>query len=168
MYFVKKEEPSRSIHLKALLKHPSILNPWYGFFNKKNEIMFIPFMAGGRLNNFISRHLPLQKDYLIFYINQLILLLEFLESNGKMYSHLTLDTIFVKESGYLVLDGLQPMLELQGDQKLMYRISGNPYYFSPEMISYEGYSRSMVIWKLGICAFYLCTGKFPFEGKNLK
>jgi len=50
----------------------------------------------------------------------------------------------------------------------MRKISGNPYYFAPEVITFEGYHKELIVWKLGICCYYLFTGKFPFQGKNIK
>ncbi len=49
-----------------------------------------------------------------------------------------------------------------------FKIEGNPYYFPPELITFEGYSSELVMWKLGICCYYLWSGRFPFQGKNLK
>jgi hypothetical protein len=59
-YFVLKEEYYKSIHLEQLPKHPGILKPWFLFFNEKKEMLFIPFMLGGSLRNFVSKHVPLQ------------------------------------------------------------------------------------------------------------
>jgi hypothetical protein len=170
MYFVMKEEEYRSIHPQLLPKHPNVLKPWFTFFNEKKELMFTPFMLGGCLKNYLSKHLPLQKEHLAFYLAQLVIILESVEAEGKIYAKLSLENVFVKDNGYLMLDGVEEMVDLKSNEsdKLSSKVSGNPYYFSPEVITNTGYHHEIVAWKLGVIAYYLVTGRFPFRGKNIK
>jgi serine/threonine protein kinase len=98
----------------------------------------------------------------------MILILENLQP--KFYLNLSLENIYVRANGYLMLDGLQKIKEgkVKEDEKVYYKLEGNAYYFAPEMITFQGYSSESVVWKLGICAYYLFKGRYPFEGKNLK
>lgn len=70
-----------------------------------------------------------------------------------------------------MLDGLQKIREggvKEEEEKIYHKIEGNPYYFAPEVIAFKGYSSELLIWKLGVCAYYLFKGRYPFEGKNIK
>jgi len=69
--------------------------------------MFIPFMVGGCFKNYIEKYKPLKKENLVFYVAQLILILEKLRAENKYYGNLTMDHIFVKNNGYLALNGFQ-------------------------------------------------------------
>ncbi len=64
-------------------------------------------MVGGCFKNYIDKFTPLSKDNLLFYVAQIILILEKLRSQNKYYGNLTLEHIFVKSNGYLVLNGFQ-------------------------------------------------------------
>lgn len=91
-------------------------------------------MIGGCFKNYIDKYKPLSKDNLIFYVSQLILILERLRAQNKYYANLCLENIYVKSNGYLTLNGFQKIGELNkqsNSQKLSFKISGNPLYFSP-------------------------------------
>jgi len=68
----------------------------------------------------------------------------------------------------LVLNGLEKEIKKNKNEVKMYKVTGNPHYTAPEVIFCQGYDKGIDIWKLGICAFYLHTGHFPFYGSNLK
>ena len=96
--------------------------------------MFVPFMRGGCLKNYISKQIPLEKEPLLFYLSQLILIIEHIELEGKLYANLTLENIFVESNGYLVLNGLERGVydfNYEEEDKKLYKILGNPYYFPP-------------------------------------
>ena len=126
-------------------------------------------MPGGNLKNFTSKHLPLTQEDLLFFLAQLLVLVEDILKEGKLYLNLTLENILVKENGYLVVNGLERTLDFKREQETKVRkIFGNPYYFSPEAIALKGYHEEMLVWRLGVIAYYLLTGNYPFRGKNIK
>jgi hypothetical protein len=63
-------------------------------------------MPGGTLKHFLKDKLPLQKEAFEFYIACLILILEELHQDNIVYMNLSVDNIYVKTNGYLVLNGL--------------------------------------------------------------
>ena len=64
--------------------------------------------------------------------------------------------------------GMDPSLRTGYANTTMYDIIGFLPYIAPEMIYVKGYDHRVNLWKLGICAHYLLTGTFPFEGSNTK
>jgi serine/threonine protein kinase len=49
-----------------------------------------------------------------------------------------------------------------------YDIVGCLHYIAPEMILLKGYSNKVNLWRLGVCAYYLLYGNYPFEGTTSK
>ncbi len=52
--------------------------------------MFVPFMIGGCFKNYIDKYLPLKKEDIVFYIAQLLLILEKIEKENKVYRNVTM------------------------------------------------------------------------------
>lgn len=84
-----------------------MLNPSFSFYSQSKELMYIPFILGGNLKHYIKKYIPLGKQDLIFYLSQIINLLGKMHSANKIYCNIVLENIFVKENGYLILNGLK-------------------------------------------------------------
>jgi serine/threonine protein kinase len=41
---------------------------------------------------------------------------------------------------------------------------GTPYYLAPEIINEEPYSNECDIWSLGVVAYFIISGEYPFNG----
>ena len=132
--------------------------------------MFVPFMIGGCFKNYIDKYLPLKREDIVFYVAQLILILEKISKENKVYRNVVMQNIYVKKNGYIVLDGFQSFSELNVDpvSNLSFKISGNPYYFSPQMVSCMGVQKGFEMWKIGVISYFLWKGHYPFQGKNLR
>ena len=61
---------------------------------------------GGRLDKIMKKGVVLKKDLCIFYVSQLILVLEYLHENNWVYRNLNLEDVYIKENGYIWIDGL--------------------------------------------------------------
>ena len=60
----------------------------------------------------------------------------------------------------------QSILGLRGNLKKIFKFSGDPRYASPEMIEEKYYGLRHDVWGLGVLAFFLFAGKFPFDGET--
>ena len=49
---------------------------------------------------------------------------------------------------------------------VMKDIAGTPYYISPEVFR-GNYDKRCDLWSIGVVAFFLLSGQFPFNGENL-
>ena len=54
----------------------------------------------------MKKGVVLKKDLCIFYVSQLILVLEYLHENNWVYRNLNLEDVYIKENGYIWIDGL--------------------------------------------------------------
>jgi serine/threonine protein kinase len=118
--------------------------------------------------NYLKYKKKLELKELVFYVSQLIIILENFHSRGYVYGNLIMDNIYIKENGYLILEGLEKSIIKLENDTLLYEISGKPAYIPPEAIVCEGYNFSSDLWKLGICAYQMYEGTFPFTNNNIK
>lgn len=62
--------------------------------------------------------------------------------------------------------GLSRIFE-ENRSKLTTICGGTPYFMAPELMKGESHCKKADIWACGITLYYICTGKYPFEGKTL-
>ena len=84
-----------------------------------------------------------------------------------VYGSLTRENIRVNDNGYLCLNGLERSMGVVGEEPRL-TIQGNPRYCPPEVITCQGYDLAIDSWKLGVVAYYLHRGEFPFKGRTIK
>jgi serine/threonine protein kinase len=68
----------------------------------------------------------------------------------------------------LRISGCDKDIKIGVKNNLLYNIVGVLPYIPPEMIFVKGYSHSANLWKLGVCAYYLLLGAYPFSGNSSK
>lgn len=44
---------------------------------------------------------------------------------------------------------------------------GSPLFMAPEVLAQESYTEKVDIWSIGVIAYNLLTGKYPFSGSSL-
>ena len=94
-----------------------------------------------------------------FYIEILVLIVNFLHSNDIIYRDLKPENILVDEEGYLKLIDFGSAKIVKGKT---YTTVGSPHYMAPEIMMGTGYSASADWWSLGIIMYELLEGNVPF------
>jgi serine/threonine protein kinase len=80
---------------------------------------------------------------------------------------MSLSNIFVKENGYIAIDGVNKLMRKKAKEaEVFYDICGLPYDLAPEMILCEGHDERVDVWGLGLCAFNMLEGHHPFASYN--
>jgi serine/threonine protein kinase len=124
-------------------------------------------MIGGKMDKLMNSLDFLKKEVCVFYISQLILVLEFLHSKGWVYRAASLSKIYMKENGYIAVEGVSKLMRRKTkDDELFFDICGLPYDFAPEMILCEGHNQKIDMWGLGLCAYNMLEGRHPFASYN--
>lgn len=65
------------------------------------------------MDKFIQKNGPVYKELFTFYIVQLILALEFLHNRGWVYASLSLNNIYIKENGFIKIEGITANMRLK-------------------------------------------------------
>lgn len=90
----------------------------------------------------------------------------YIHEQRVVHRDLKLENFFISEQMTVKIGdfGLASALPLRARRK---SICGTPHYMAPEIFSSrEGYSYEIDIWSLGVIAYLLLTGRFPFDDRD--
>ena len=160
-YFIQE----RNILLK--LEHPFIMK-LVKTLKTENFIFFLlEYISGRCLSKYLSFRQQKQLKNIEetkFYIATLLLIIDYLKSMRITHRDLKQNNIIINENGYLKLIDFGTSIQLNDFTNT---ITGTPHYISPEVLSGKGYGFSCDYWSIGIIAYEIYFGFYPF-GKNAK
>ena len=128
--------------------------------------IFFRFPSGGRLRNLLNQNKKLPLEMAKFYIANILLILEELHKNKIIYRDLKIDSLLIKDNGYLTVMDISYSKELKKYSDKTFTLCGTPNYLAPEIILNNGYSFSVDFWSLGIIFFEMLMGKDPYNNKD--
>ena len=78
-------------------------------------------------------------------------------TNNSEDSYLEIENIFLKQLSFL--EKMKEASPELSESDLMRSPIGTPFYVSPEVVAGRGYSRNCDLWSLGMCFYFMATGK---------
>lgn len=123
---------------------------------------FMEYVKGIDLFEILSQNQELDEQACKFYIGSLLLAVEYLHRKGIMHRDLKPENILVDEQGYIKICDMGFCKVLMKTSQRTYTIVGTPYYMAPEMITGKGYSFPVDHYAIGVIAYILYYGEFPF------
>ena len=153
----------RAILLK--LQHPFIMKLVKTYKTDSNIFFLLEYISGRTMSNYLnSRQQKQMRNFqeTIFYIAILFIALDYLNSKYICHRDLKPDNIIINERGYLKLIDFGNSVKLNGFTNTM---TGTPHYMAPEILLRGGYGFSCDYWSLGIIAYEIYYGKYPFGEK---
>jgi serine/threonine protein kinase len=120
-------------------------------------------MQGGEMLFHLHKERKFSDEKTKFYIVELILAIEFLHNNKMLYRDLKPENILIDASGHIKLTdfGLSKMVKKTKEKA--FTICGTPQYLAPEILSDDGYDKTVDWWSLGCVMFEMLTGSAPFR-----
>jgi cGMP-dependent protein kinase len=94
-----------------------------------------------------------------FYIANILLAINYLQSKKIVHRDIKLENIMLTTSGYLKLIDFNACTEITSSTKT---ITGTPYYMAPELLLGKGYGLKVDFWSIGVLAYKIYLGYFPF------
>ena len=153
----------RAILLK--LQHPFIMKLVKTYKTDSNIFFLLEYISGRTMSNYLnSRQQKQMRNFqeTIFYVAILFIALDYLNSKYICHRDLKPDNIIINERGYLKLIDFGNSVKLNGFTNTM---TGTPHYMAPEILLRGGYGFSCDYWSLGIIAYEIYFGKYPFGEK---
>ena len=153
----------RSILL--VLQHPFIMKLVKTFKTDSNIFFLLEYIAGKTMSNYLKFRTSKQLrnfQETIFYTAILFIALDYLNSRFICHRDLKPDNIIINERGYLKIIDFGNSVKLNGFTNTM---TGTPHYMAPEILLRGGYGFSCDYWSIGIIAYEIYYGKYPFGEK---
>ena len=155
----------RAILLK--LQHPFIMKLVKTYKTNSNIFFLLEYISGRTMSNYLNSRTQKQlKNFqeTIFYMAILLIAVDYLNSRLICHRDLKPDNIIINERGYLKLIDFGNSVKLNGFTNTM---TGTPHYMAPEILLRGGYGFSCDYWSMGIIAYEIYYGKYPF-GQNAR
>jgi hypothetical protein len=166
----------REVRLTATLSHPNTVEIYdYGQTEDGTYYYVMEYLPGLNLADIVERHGPLPPGRVVYLLRQVCLALREAHASGLIHRDIKPSNIHVSRRGGI--DDVAKLLDFglvlpvaRSDVPQISRenqILGTPQFMAPEQAnaSSEIDARSD-IYSLGAVAYYLLTGRPPFEGDN--
>jgi p21-activated kinase 2 len=125
--------------------------------------MFVEFMNGGALTDFIYHFMKKIPEEVIAYILKRILIgLNALHTKRQLHRDLKSDNILLSLDGEIKIADFGFAIQLTKERLNRKSVVGTPAWMAPELIKKEDYDEKVDIWSLGMVAIELCDGEPPY------
>jgi len=146
----------------------------YGHAEDRTFYYVMEYLPGLNLDELVRLHGPLPPDRIVHLLLQACDALREAHEQGLIHRDIKPANIFAAQRGGVfdvvkLLDfGLARPVTYQGDAHLTQDgvITGSPLYMSPEQATGEPTDERTDIYSLGAVAWFLATGRAPFEDPN--
>jgi serine/threonine protein kinase len=166
----------REVQTTAQLRHPNTV-AIFDFGNLEDGTFFyvMEYLPGLSLQQLVDRHGPLPPARVVYLLRQVCGALQEAHAAGLVHRDVKPDNVLVCRLGgqhdvaKLFDFGLvQTVAVGDVDSRLTQAgsVLGTPTFMSPEQVTGEEIDHRSDLFSLGAVAFFLLTGKAPFEGKN--
>lgn len=165
----------REVQSTAVLSHPNTVEIYdYGRADDGSFYYVMEYLPGMSLAELVDQFGPLPPERAIFLLRQACGALAEAHAQGLVHRDLKPANLFIAELGGLhdfvkLLDfglvkpsGRKDDLHLTSDNN----VSGTPLYMSPEQTTGSPLDGRADIYALGAVAYYMLTGKPPFNGES--
>lgn len=155
-YFIKE----RNILLS--IDYPFIIKLVKTFQNQDYVFYLMEYVKGSEMSSFLNSRK--EKDFrnkfqTQFYIASVLLIINYLHGKKIAHRDIKAENIMLDENGYIKLIDFNTCVEIQD---LTATIAGTPHYMAPELLLGKGYTFSVDYWSIGILAYKIYYGYFPF------
>jgi len=161
-YFVQER------NILLTLDNPFIMKFLKTFKTDKNIFFLLEYIQGRGFHKYLNSR-P-QTKYLnsqetLFYISNLLIALDYLNSRQVCHRDIKPENIIIDQKGYLKLIDFGTAKKI--DKNYTSTITGTPHFIAPEVLLGQGYGFSCDYWSLGVIAYLIYYGLYPF-GRNAK
>ena len=157
----------REFRMLSSLRHPYIIDVLdYGFDEKKNPFYTMEFLETG---------IPIKgyaafatKEEILDRVMEMLHVLVYLHRHGILHRDIKPSNIMVVDGHIKILDfGLAKSMQARSSEYSKDNLAGTMAYMAPELFSGDKVSHATDLYAVGLLAYELLSGQFPFKGNNL-
>lgn len=137
----------------------------FAFQDKDNFYIVQEFVEGGDLRYTMTTRI-LSQNEIKFIAANLILLMDFLHSNGFAYRNLKPENILIDSKGYIKISDFKLMREISTVN--FHDMTGTHGYMAPEIILNLNHGCASDIFSLGMILYELMMGYLPYKNTSRK
>jgi len=148
------------ISILAEIDHPFLIKMHGLAQDERYLYIFLDYIAGGELFNYLRSIGNLNNDEAKFYGAQVASMFEYLHSKDIIYRDLKPENLLIDKEGYLKLTDFGFAKHIDGRT---YTLCGTPEYLAPEILLQKGHGKPVDWWCLGILIYEMLVGIDPFS-----
>lgn len=150
----------------AQVDSPFIVPLKFSFQSEQKLYLVLACVNGGELFHHLQREHTFNEERARFYSAELLLALEHLHELDVVYRDLKPENILLDYTGHIALcDFGLCKLNMKENEKTN-TFCGTPEYLAPEILSGNGYDKSIDWWTLGVLLYEMIHGLPPFYDEN--
>lgn len=160
-------------HAASELDHAHIL-PIYSYGEQDGlPYIIMPYMPGGTLYSYVSKHGPLPLSEAQLYLQQIASALDYAHEHRCVHCDVKPANILLDDKGQIMLSDFGIARAMQVEQsgplqaaKTSAVVMGTPNYISPEQALGQPVSGRSDVYSLGVTLFFLLIGHPPFRADS--
>jgi len=158
----------QELQLSYRVRHKHVVRSEMVFEDSDFIALCMEYCPGGTLAGLLSYRRAFSFSEVLEYLTQLCAGLGAIHSAGILHRDLKPENVLVGENQSLKIADFG-IASLGGDEIDVSRdrMSGTIGYMSPEYIRSGEFSPASDIYAIGVMAYYMLTGHFPFEGDSI-
>ncbi|TEB39875.1 Pkinase-domain-containing protein [Coprinellus micaceus] len=150
----------------AQVDSPFVVPLKFSFQSEQKLYLVLAFVNGGELFHHLQREHTFNEERARFYSAELLLALEHLHELDVVYRDLKPENILLDYNGHIALcDFGLCKLNMKENEKTN-TFCGTPEYLAPEILSGNGYNKTIDWWTLGVLLYEMIHGLPPFYDEN--
>jgi serine/threonine protein kinase len=154
--------------IASRLRHPHVVEIYSHDALNKRHYLEMQYMAGGTLQTRLSHPTVMTVQESIRLLRQVAAGLDYAHHQGVIHRDIKLENVLLDDKGQAAL-GDFGIARAADSAKLTATgmMIGTPMYLSPEQILGEPHDHRADLYALGIIAYVLIVGQFPFDGEKI-
>ncbi|KAK8836362.1 hypothetical protein M9Y10_039705 [Tritrichomonas musculus] len=157
------------IKIQKLVNHPNVVTSDFSFSDEHNHHFALEYCPGGTIREYLrkNKHYHLNEPEIRKIIKDVIQGLVYIHSLKIIHHDIKLENFVIGSNGNVKIDfGLSNFQKNENEKKST--IFGTLKYLSPEMFRRGSRMKTykIDIWAVGVSAFFLLTGSYPFDGPS--
>lgn len=164
----KVKKGGQEIHAKVerdlivKINCPFIVNIKFALQDKENLYLITEYMQGSDMYYHIHKEKQFSEEKAKFYAIEMILAIEFLQENNMLYRDLKPENIMIYKNGHIKLTDFGLIKILEKEKEKAFTICGTPKFLAPEILTDDGYDKTVDWWSFGCVIYEMIIGSSPF------